>query len=119
LASVLIIDDDSAVRKMLRVMLEGSGYQISEAENGLAALNHPDLASFDLVITDLIMPEQEGIETIREIRNKFPGKKILAMSGFYGAQYLEAARMLGANATLAKPFRQNQLLQEIERLLTA
>ena len=102
---------------MLRAMLEGAGYRVGEAENGLAALHHPELESFDLAITDLIMPEQEGIETIRELRRAYPAKKILAISGFDGAQYLEAARMLGADATLAKPFKQQQLLNELNQLL--
>ena len=114
---MLIIDDDPSIRRLIRFLLEEDGYRVIEAEDGRIALQHPEFASTDLVITDLVMPQQEGIETIRKIRRDHPSKKILAVSGYSGTQYLQTARLLGANAILEKPFQHADLMKAVKSLL--
>lgn len=122
MASILVIEDDSAMREAIRLMLLQRGHEIHTASEGGAALMRLDTTKFDLVITDMLMPGQEGIETIRCLRRLAPALPILAISGggntgFHDA--LEAARLLGANATLTKPFAMPDLSQLVERLLAA
>jgi CheY-like chemotaxis protein len=109
---ILIIDDDDLLRTMLRLTLEEFGHTVTEARNGLEGLRLFQREPADLVITDLIMPEKEGIETIMELRKKYPGVKIIAMSGggrVTAASHLRAARQLGANHVLTKPFDNDDL----------
>ena len=121
MARILIMDDDNQFRVMLRIMLENAGYKdIEEAENGQIGMKLIRKDHFDLVITDIIMPDKEGIETIMEIRNEFPAIKIIAMSGGgkIGADsYLVMAGHLGAGRTLAKPFQQSELANAVRELL--
>jgi len=81
MARILLIDDDAPVRRTLRKMLERQGYEVEEAPDGKAGLTLYQENPADLIITDLIMPEMEGIETIMELRRRFPDVKIIAMSG--------------------------------------
>lgn len=121
MASVLIIDDDAGVRRVLRTALERSGHSVDEAADGAVGVLHYRSAPADLVITDLFMPDQDGIETIQQLRDEFPTCRILAISG--GAmsgtsgRVLADARMLGANATLAKPFTLEELSRAVTGLL--
>ncbi len=120
MSAILVIDDDPAVREVVREMLRGEGHEVSTAENGRQALQALAADVFDLVVTDLIMPEQEGIETIAEIRRRDPDIPIVAMSGggrLGPGDYLETARFLGADATLAKPFGRQELIAIVEKLL--
>ena len=121
MARILIMDDDNQFRVMLRIMLENAGYKdIEEAENGQIGMKLIRKDHFDLVITDIIMPDKEGIETIMEIRKEFPAIKIIAMSGGgkIGADsYLVMAGHLGAGRTLAKPFQQSELVNAVRELL--
>lgn len=120
MSAILVIDDDPAVREVVREMLRGEGHEVSTAENGRQALQALAADVFDLVVTDLIMPEQEGIETIAEIRRRDPDIPIVAMSGggrLGPGDYLETARFLGADATLAKPFGRQELIAIVEQLL--
>ncbi|ARM30223.1 response regulator [Prosthecochloris sp. HL-130-GSB] len=117
---ILIIDDDKAIRKMLQDILTQDGYTVITADNGMQAEpeleKHPDI---DIVITDIIMPEQEGIETIRKIREIRPLTKIIAISGggkIGPANYLQLAHAIGAHATLQKPFGKKELLDTLEHL---
>jgi CheY-like chemotaxis protein len=108
------------MRAMLRKMLERSGYDIAEASNGRAGINAYKAFPADLIITDLIMPDKEGIETILELKQDYPELKIIAISG--GGQvdpkaYLQMAQRAGALATLAKPFEREDLLTRIKELL--
>ena len=117
---ILVVDDEEQVRNMIRTMLENVGYEVSEAPNGRVALRSHHDHPADLIITDLIMPEKEGIETIREIKRDFPEVKIIAISGGgvnKPAQYLDLAGKIGADLTLAKPFKRNELLQAVSTLL--
>ncbi len=107
MARILIIDDEELVRLTIRQMLEDDGHTIAEAENGNEGISK--LADFeaDLIITDLLMPDKEGLEMITEIRSSHPELKIIAMSGgarFNGLHYLDSAKKLGAHEILPKPF---------------
>ncbi len=117
---ILIIEDDDTVRDLVRLLLERMGHEAVVAANGREGLEKAGSASFDLVITDLIMPEKEGIETIQELRKAQPGLKIIAMSGGgrVGAHdYLPLAKLLGASFTLAKPFNREELTAAIKEVL--
>lgn len=121
MAKILIIDDEDQYRSTLKKMLEKAGYnEIEEAANGSAGLKIFQRHHFDLVITDIIMPEKEGIETIVELLRIDPRIKIIAMSGggrIGPENYLELARHLGAGKTLAKPFKQAELLQLVQETI--
>lgn len=115
---VLVIDDDDAVRDAVEFMLVSFGFSASTAENGKEAMHHCQQRRPDLVITDILMPEMEGIETILSLQKTYAGLPILAMSGGVGGahkEYLRMAGKLGAAATLAKPFGADELLAAVER----
>ena len=120
MASIMVVDDEKQTRMMLRQMLERAHYEVIEATNGYEAIQifreHPA----DLIIMDLIMPRQEGIETIIEMRSEFPYVKIIAMSGggrIGPAPYLDLATKLGALRTLSKPIEREILLDNIREVL--
>ncbi len=116
-ASILIVDDEAAVRSFLRSVLEQEGYEVVEAIDGKRGLQQASARRFDLVVTDLIMPEQEGIETIQALRREMPGIGIIAISGNIGGPYLKIAASLGADAALAKPIRADLLLATTAEIL--
>jgi len=118
--SILIIDDDPQVLAMLRQRLMRNGYEVIEAADGKEGVKIYRENPTDLIITDLIMPEKEGIEIIIELRRDFPDIKIIAMSGggrVSPDQYLPMAKGLGARYTFAKPIEMEELLQAINELL--
>jgi len=120
MASILIADDDGGVRRLLRTVLEAGGHKVWEASNGkeAAALNRR--MKFDLVIIDLVMPEQEGLETIQALTKEHPGLRIIAMSGATGTHpgtMLRVAQALGAKASLPKPFSTYTVLETVQRVL--
>jgi DNA-binding NtrC family response regulator len=120
MATILIIEDDIDLRKFLSRLLERENHFILEAENGIEAATILTSLKPDLVITDIIMPEQDGIGTINMLRDKYPEMKIIAISGggnILGADYLEIARKLGAHYTFAKPFDNKQLVVKVRELL--
>jgi DNA-binding response OmpR family regulator len=120
LAKLLVVDDDEAVRVMLKTMLEMHSHAVTTAENGILALNCLRRQLPDVVILDIIMPEKEGFETIVEIRRDYPSLKIIAISGggSIGAMnYLKLARTLGANRTIEKPVHMKELLTAIRQLV--
>jgi DNA-binding response OmpR family regulator len=119
LGRVLVIDDDDAMRSTVRRILERDGHQVSEAANGEKGLQVFRAEGADVVVTDLIMPDKEGIETILDLRAEAPGVRILAMSGGDGLDKgrLEDAQSLGADASLSKPFTVDQLRQAVRELL--
>src|SRR6185503_13492110 len=119
---VLIIDDDEQVRALLHEILDRAGFEVIEAANGVEGLRLYRAAPVDLVITDLLMPEKEGVETIVELRSEFPQARIIAMSGGgrnAGSDYLPIAMQLGARATMAKPFSRQEVLNAIRDALAA
>jgi len=122
MAHVLVVDDDFQVLAMLKRTLEKTGYEVLTAANGKEAMKCIHQEPPDLVITDLIMPEKEGIETIIEIRKDFPEIKIIAISGggrIVPEQFLQIAKTIGANQIFAKPFDRKKLLEGVRELLAA
>lgn len=111
--SILIVDDEAPIRQLLTDYLRDLGYDTAEACNGLDALQKLAKVDPGLIIIDLVMPEQEGIETIREIRITHKDLKIIAVSGAFAGQFLRTAELLGANAVLPKPLN----LMELKRLV--
>lgn len=111
---VIIIDDDNAVREYLKFILEREGMKVFEAVDGNNGLNIATATPPSLIITDLIMPEKDGIETIQEIRNRFPQCGVIAMSGAVNSDaYLSMARLLGANSVVQKPFTRDILMNAV------
>lgn len=122
MARILIVDDDDAVLATMRKTLERAGHTITVASNGEDGLRLFRADPTDLVITDLYMPEKEGIETIQDIRAEYPDAKILAVSGgtISGTEGpLVDAELFGANASLAKPFTPEELQRMVEQLLAS
>ena len=122
MSTILVVDDDIQVLEVMSEMLRLEGYTVSVAENGRQAVDQIRDHRFDLVITDLIMPEKEGLETIADIRKHHRLMPIIAISGggrVGPTDYLETARFIGANATLAKPFGRQELISTVSSLLTA
>jgi len=120
MARIIIVDDDVQIRDMLRQMLERAGYEVVEAPNGKVALRLCREKPADLVITDLIMPEMEGVETIMKLRHDFPDVKIIAISGGGRAgleEYLYSAEKLGALRTFTKPFNRKEIIAAVNELL--
>ena len=120
MSKILVIDDDTIVRQWLTVILEDAGYEVVSAEDGKCGMaafrsEHPDL-----VITHIIMPEQEGIQTITEIRGVNPDAKIIAISGggrIGNTDFLKIARVVGAMDVIPKPFDAGALLTIVENCL--
>ncbi|MFZ5790434.1 MAG: response regulator [Pseudomonadota bacterium] len=120
MARILIIDDEEAVRLTLRQILQHAGYDVVEAENGAVGLARMREKSADLVITDIIMPEMEGVETVTAMRKEFPAVKLIAMSGggrTGNFNFLGAALKLGAAKVLQKPFNRVALLDAVRECL--
>jgi CheY-like chemotaxis protein len=120
LARVLVIDDDSAMCEIVRGMLEGAGHEVRAASNGREGLARLARDPADVVITDIVMPEMDGIETVRHLRSMTRPPKIIVMTGgdrHGAADQLAAARGLGADATLTKPLRAKYLLDALTELL--
>ncbi len=117
---ILIIDDDAQIRMMLSMTFEDAGYKVENAPDGKTGINLYKQKPADIVITDLIMPEKEGIETILELRQGFPDAKIIAISGGgkgFPGTYLDLAERLGAQLTFSKPFDVRDLLMAVKKIL--
>jgi DNA-binding NtrC family response regulator len=116
---ILVVDDDTNFRQMLAQTLERAGYRVVEAEDGNVAIKACEVEVPGLVITDIIMPEKEGLETIQELRAKYPEVNIIAMSGggrISPDSYLPLAKGLGAVKTLQKPFRREEVIKAVQEL---
>jgi DNA-binding NtrC family response regulator len=120
MARVLVIDDDEQVRSILAQFLEHAGHVALTASDGDEGIRVFHRERVDLVVTDIVMPRKEGIETIIELRTIRPDLKIIAMSGgglAEGAPYLGFARQLGADAVLDKPVRMDAFCRAVSRCL--
>ena len=115
--SILIVDDEAPVRSVLRRKLELYDYAICEAADGNEAIRALETETFDLVITDIIMPEKDGIETICFMRMKQPQIKIIAISAPSNQLFLESARGLGAARVFTKPLKLADLADAVKELL--
>src|SRR5689334_7952617 len=113
---VLVVDDEPALLQAVVTILEGTGFQVFTAKNGKEARAKASEHQIDLLITDLGMPEEDGIELVRRLKSERSGLRIIAMSGTFGPDLLKAARLLGANSTLSKPMTASQLLDCIHKL---
>lgn len=122
MAKVLVVEDSAAVRLAVTEVMEQAGHAVAEAENGRIAIERLETESFDLVITDVLMPEADGVEVIKAVRARHPDTRVLAMSG--GAPNLPAgyalkmAEMFAADAVLYKPFLNEELKKAVARLLS-
>ena len=117
---ILIIDDDHHILLMIKKMLERVGFEVELASNGNKGLELLKWMPVDLVITDIIMPEKEGLETIREMKKLHSDLKIIAMSGggkISPENYLGTAKVFGASRVLEKPFTQKQLVSAVQDML--
>jgi DNA-binding response OmpR family regulator len=120
-ANILIIEDDEHLRKILRIMLEKEGVNVSEAGDGKEGLIRFNEDTFDLVITDIIMPEKEGIETIFELKKINPDIKIIAISGggkISAEEYLGMASNFGVNKVLSKPFKRDEFIASVSEVIS-
>lgn len=130
MSSILIIDDEEDIRDALEMVLESAGYEVRTASNGNEAIELQRSEPADLIITDIIMPEKDGVNTIKEIRQEFPGIRIIAISGGGGVDlltyrpeaiktsaYLSAAKEAGADQIFTKPFERKDLIQAVDELL--
>lgn len=119
MAVILVIDDEASVRGFFRQVLEGAGHDVVEASSAREGLRLFRQHSFDLVITDILMPDMDGLEVTRVLHREFPKVKVIAISG--GQQdvdYCSVARFLGAHATLMKPVTVQRLIETVASLLS-
>lgn len=116
---ILVIEDEPDVRNLLKDMLELAGYGVALATNGVEGIAHHRRHPADLIITDIMMPQKDGVETIRELKRDFPNLKIIAITGYRGSfNRLPAAEVLGAQRTIVKPFTRADLLDAVAALLS-
>lgn len=118
--TILVIDDEELIRLQIRNALEMEGFTVYEAANGNEGLTRIALSVPDVVITDILMPDKEGIETILELRRLHPTVRIIAISGggrTGNKDFLKTAKHLGADRTLAKPFGLADLLKLVREVL--
>ena len=116
---ILVVDDDPVVTRFAGWALRQAGFEILVAENGKRAMQTIEEHSVDMVITDIVMPEMEGLELITALRKSQPSLPIVAISGAFDGKYLEMAVALGARAALAKPFSAEKLLKTVRQTLNA
>jgi CheY-like chemotaxis protein len=120
-ARILVIDDDEDVRAVIQEALQEAGYDVVLAKDGARGLEAQRRCPADLVVTDVFMPERDGIETIRDLKQEFPDLKIIAMSGggrlVKNDNYLSTASSLGAESVLHKPFEARVLLESVQKAL--
>jgi CheY-like chemotaxis protein len=120
MAHILLIEDDDGVRGMLRDTLVHCGHEVTEARNGQEGLALYFQIKPDLLITDIVMPEKEGLELLIELRKRHPPAKVIAISGGgqrLGVDYLQIARLMGAAQVLAKPFASEALRAAVADVL--
>ena len=121
MARILVIDDNDDLRELMKVILEQSGYEVELAEDGQAGLAVQRARPADIVITDIFMPNQDGIETIAQFRRDFPQLKLIVMSGdaklVKDSAHFLTAREMGAHGVLSKPFDEDELLRVIRDVL--
>lgn len=114
---VLVIEDDADLRTLMHAYLEEEGFEVQTAADGREGLQRQRRDPAGVVVTDIFMPNKEGIETVFDLKHEFPETRIIVMSGgansVKGLDYLGLARQLGANKTLAKPFSMKQLADAV------
>ncbi len=116
---ILLVDDNADFVLSLKLVLQASGYVVATAANGREAIERQREFAADVLITDLVMPEKDGFETLDEFRAWFPATRLIVISGaerIDPALYLNAASLIGAHATFRKPFRVEDLLEKLKSL---
>ena len=118
-ARIIVVDDQEPIRRIIRRALESEGYEVFDAGDGGAGVQLLRKEGAALVITDIFMPGQDGIETLRQIRKEFPNVKVIAMSGggTTGQDLIEGAKVLGATRTLNKPFTAREVIAMVAEVL--
>jgi len=122
MSRILLADDDAQVRKMLKITLERAGHEVVEAADGNQAVQVYDPETIDVVVTDIVMPEKEGIETIMELKTINPEVQIIAISGggrINPEDYLKWAQRFGVARTFTKPVDREELLATVAGLVSA
>ncbi|MCR4376632.1 MAG: response regulator [Rhodospirillales bacterium] len=122
MSRILVIDDEELARFTIREILESAGFEVDEAENGRIGVEKQQATPFDLIITDIIMPEKEGVETIIDLKQEFPNLRIIAISGggrTRNLDFLKLSERFGASKLLAKPFTEGQLLEAVAEVMNA
>jgi CheY-like chemotaxis protein len=114
---IVVADDEPGLRLLLVATLSGAGYDVLQAGNGLEAVRLCESGKVDLLLTDLVMPDHEGLETIRQMRHDRPDIPVVAMSGAFDGGFLEVARAMGAAAVIQKPFTPDQVVKVVQRVL--
>ncbi len=114
---ILIVDDEMPMREVVAEILELDGYAVETASDGIEGLKKYRKGKFDLVITDLIMPHQDGISMISELKKEFPDARVIAISGTQRMTLITDAVEVNANRIVAKPFDQRELLDAVAQLL--
>jgi len=114
---ILVVDDDPQVPKLISQMLKRGGYDVSTASSGRVVLQSIATSRPDLVILDLSMPEPDGFEVLKQLREREPGLPVLVISGFLGGPMLRAAELFGAAATLRKMDVPEMLLATVRRIV--
>ena len=117
--SVLVVDDNESIREVLAIVLSGSGYRCESAKNGVEAMQRVRQARFDAVVTDLEMPEMDGIALTRELRQQFSSLPVMVMTGYSDDDHRETAFRAGAREFLSKPFDIPDLIKKLHGMLPA
>jgi CheY-like chemotaxis protein len=116
--SILLIDDNDQIRALLRRILEAAGYFVMDAANGREGLRQFRHTPVDLVITDLLMPDSDGLEVTMALRHESPHVKIIALTGGEGEpNLLKVAKLLGAHRTMKKPLEMTEFLKTVQQEL--
>jgi CheY-like chemotaxis protein len=121
MVKILVVDDEPFVRDMMTAMIKPAGYDVVEAVNGAEAFNVCKKEAVDLIITDIVMPEKNGIDLIMNVKKEYPDIPIIAVSGGGGItgryDYLEIAKLVGANNILKKPFEIDELRSAVSNAI--
>ena len=120
MARILVIDDQDSIRRVVRRALEQDDHEVFDASDGELGMEILESQSFDIVITDIFMPGQDGIVTLRQIRKRFPGIKVIVISGGDSSGMLdlrEDAELLGAVKSLQKPFNAREIMDLVKSVL--
>ncbi|MEN8149086.1 MAG: response regulator [Planctomycetota bacterium] len=116
-ARILIVDDEPVVRNLIRDTLKGRGYELGFAGNGVEALEELEARSYDLLLTDVVMPEMEGFELLKRAKKRDPALRVVILTGFSREHDISEFLLYGADEYLTKPFQVQQLLATVESVL--
>ena len=115
MATILIVDDESTMRSLLEKILAREGYQMYTASNGVAALEHLSERKFDIIISDMKMPEMGGFELLKHIKREYPGVGVIIMTAYGDTYTVKDALLLGADEYITKPFKSYEISLVVER----